>query len=89
MGVFGVAPKPPHQTRPTIYRGLLNVRSFLALFFKLAFMKTIQNQREHTIDPVIVIVCFLDSKPYAPLHIPLSRYLDSSHSRFFFKKKTG
>jgi hypothetical protein len=73
--------------------------SFLASFCKNRFVKTVQNQREHTIDRIVVIVGmhhFLDTKLYKLLYLPLhvihmifrfSLQLDSPHNQIL--KKAG
>jgi hypothetical protein len=53
---------------------LPNASAFQPASIRIALVKTVQNQHEHKIGRIVTIVgicCFLDPKPFGPLHLSL------------------
>jgi hypothetical protein len=51
-----------------------NASAFQPASIRIALVKTVQNQHEHKIGRIVTIVgicCFLDPKPFGPLHLSL------------------
>jgi hypothetical protein len=50
-----------------------NTLAFQPASIRIALVKTVQNQHEHKIGRIVMIVgicCFLDPGPFGPLHLP-------------------
>jgi hypothetical protein len=50
-----------------------NALAFQPAYIRIALVKTVQNQHEHKIGRIVMIVgicCFLNPEPFRPLHLP-------------------